>query len=73
MGGRAVPYCIVGKDLGRVRRLRMGGLIQVIQEIVDGLGLPSDIGNQGTSVNKRLDPRPFYNLISPGPLLIQMR
>jgi len=41
---------------GGIRGLRMGGLIQAIQEIVDGLGLRSEIGNQGTSVNKRLDP-----------------
>ncbi len=41
---------------GRIRGLRMGGLIQVIQEIVDGMELLSDIGNHGASVNKRLDP-----------------
>ncbi len=34
----------------------MSGIGETIQRMVDGLGLPSDIGNRGTSVNKRLDP-----------------
>ncbi len=38
----------------------MRGVSEAVQRMVDGLGLPSDIGNRGTSVNKRLDPNASF-------------
>ena len=41
----------------------MRGVSEAVQRMVDGLGLRSDIGNRGTSVNKRLDPNACLILI----------
>ncbi len=58
MRGGAVADGVVREALRGVRGLRMRGVSEAVQRMVDGLELLSDIGNQGTSVNKRLDPRP---------------
>ncbi len=53
---------------GRIRGLRMGGLIQAIQEIVDGMELLSDIGNHGSFFFYRLEPNLNISYKSKAPI-----